>query len=96
MVDNSQYRKSEREGVYCCPQIGHNAQIGKNCFLCGHVALGGSSTLGEYVVMGGKSAVADHISVCSKVPTIDDLQVFCITRICFDFFNSQSRNMGNS
>jgi UDP-3-O-[3-hydroxymyristoyl] glucosamine N-acyltransferase len=48
-------------------QIGHNVIIGDCCFLCGHVALGGSSELGRYVVMGGKSAVADHVTVCSKV-----------------------------
>ena len=48
-------------------QVGHNVVLGRCCLLCGAVAVGGSSTLGDYVVMGGKSAVADHCSVVSKV-----------------------------
>ena len=36
---------------------------GSRCLLCGHVALGGSSTLGDGVVMGGKAATKDHVSV---------------------------------
>ena len=44
-------------------QVGHNALLGTGCLLCGHVALGGSSELGDYVVMGGKSAVKDHVKV---------------------------------
>jgi len=46
-------------------QIGHNAVVGDHCILCGHVALGGSSSLGDHVVMGGKSAVADHVEVAA-------------------------------
>ena len=47
-------------------QVGHNAHVGEHCILCAHVALGGSSTLGERVVMGGKSAVADHVQVAPR------------------------------
>lgn len=46
-------------------QIGHNAIVGDHCILCGHVALGGSSSLGHHVVMGGKSAVSDHVEVAA-------------------------------
>ena len=40
---------------------------GSRCLLCGHVALGGSTTLGDGVVMGGKAATRDHVSVASNV-----------------------------
>ena len=62
-------------------QVGHNAQLGENCILCAHVALGGSSSLGERVVMGGKSAVADHVTVAphsriaAKAGVIKDIEV---------------------
>ena len=46
-------------------QIGHNAVIGRACILCGDVAMGGSSSLGDRVILAGKSAVKDHASVCS-------------------------------
>ena len=39
----------------------------RRCLLCGHVALGGSATLGDGVIMGGKSAVKDHVSVAAGV-----------------------------
>lgn len=48
-------------------QIGHNAQLGRDCMLCAHAALAGSSTLGDSVVMGGKSAIKDHVRVASGV-----------------------------
>jgi UDP-3-O-[3-hydroxymyristoyl] glucosamine N-acyltransferase LpxD len=48
-------------------QIGHNVHVGKHCMLCAHVALAGSSSLGDHVVMGGKSAVRDHVRVASGV-----------------------------
>lgn len=48
-------------------QVGHNAHVGAHCLLCGHVALGGSSTLGDHVIMGGKSAVRDHVRVAAGV-----------------------------
>jgi UDP-3-O-[3-hydroxymyristoyl] glucosamine N-acyltransferase len=38
-----------------------------NCLLCGHVALGGSSTLGDGVIMAGKSAVKDWVSIAAGV-----------------------------
>ena len=48
-------------------QIGHNVLIGRQCLICAHAALGGSSELGDRVIMGGKSAVSDHVKVCSNV-----------------------------
>ena len=35
--------------------------------LCGHAALAGSCTLGDYVVVGGKAAVANGILIGSRV-----------------------------
>ncbi|PKP71684.1 MAG: UDP-3-O-(3-hydroxymyristoyl)glucosamine N-acyltransferase [Alphaproteobacteria bacterium HGW-Alphaproteobacteria-4] len=48
-------------------QIGHNAQIGRDCLLCGQVAIGGSARLGDRVVLGGKGGVSDNISVGDDV-----------------------------
>ena len=48
-------------------QIGHNVLVGRGCLLCAHVALAGSSELGDRCVLGGKSAVADHIKLCGGV-----------------------------
>ena len=48
-------------------QIGHNVVIGRACILCGDVAMGGSSTLGDRVILAGKSAVSDHVKVCDDV-----------------------------
>lgn len=44
-------------------QIGHNVKIGKDCLLCAHAAVAGSSVLGDRVVLGGQAGVADHITL---------------------------------
>lgn len=48
-------------------QLGHNVRVGRSCLLCAHVALGGSSHLGDFCVLGGKSAVADHVTLTDRV-----------------------------
>ena len=57
-------------------QIGHNAQVGKACILCGGVALAGSAKLGNYVVMGGHSGVNNHIEVGDGVQIAGQSAVF--------------------
>jgi UDP-3-O-[3-hydroxymyristoyl] glucosamine N-acyltransferase len=42
-------------------QIGHNVRTGKDCLLCAHAAVAGSSVLGDRVVLGGQAGVADHL-----------------------------------
>ena len=44
-------------------QIGHNCQLGRGVLICGHVAIGGSSRLGDYTVFGGKSGMGDNMSL---------------------------------
>lgn len=48
-------------------QIGHNVRIGRDCMLCGHTAVAGSSVLGDRVVLGGKAGVIDHLIVGDDV-----------------------------
>lgn len=44
-------------------QIGHNCQLGRGVLICGHVAIGGSSKLGDYTVFGGKSGMGDNMTL---------------------------------
>jgi len=46
-------------------QVGHNVHIGVGVLLCAHVALGGSSTIGDYCILAGKAAVADHVTLAT-------------------------------
>ncbi|MCS7199909.1 MAG: UDP-3-O-(3-hydroxymyristoyl)glucosamine N-acyltransferase [Caldimicrobium sp.] len=39
-------------------QVGHNVNIGKECLLVSHTAIGGSVTLEDYVMLGGQVGVA--------------------------------------
>ncbi len=43
--------------------IGHNVQIGRNCFIAGQVGFAGSSRAGNGVMMGGQAGVADHVAI---------------------------------
>ena len=44
-------------------QIAHNVQLGRGVLLCAHVAVAGSSKVGDFTVMGGKAAISDHLEV---------------------------------
>lgn len=48
-------------------QVSHNVRIGRDCLLCGHSGVAGSSVLGNNVVLGGQSGVADHVQVGDRV-----------------------------
>lgn len=48
-------------------QVGHNAQIGPSCVLCGQVGVAGSSRFGAGVVLGGQVGVADHVTLADGV-----------------------------
>ncbi len=41
-------------------QIGHNVEIGKNCILVSHTAIGGSAVIEDYVILGGQVGVAPY------------------------------------
>ena len=43
-------------------QIGHNVRISRNCVLCGHTGLSGSTIVGDGVMFGAKAGIADHIN----------------------------------
>jgi UDP-3-O-[3-hydroxymyristoyl] glucosamine N-acyltransferase len=44
-------------------QIGHNCHLGQGVILCGHVAIGGSSHIGDYSVFGGKSGMGQDMKI---------------------------------
>jgi len=44
-------------------QVGHNCEFGRGVILCGQVAIGGSSSLGDFCVFGGKSGMGDHMKL---------------------------------
>jgi UDP-3-O-[3-hydroxymyristoyl] glucosamine N-acyltransferase len=44
-------------------QIGHNAQIGKHCVLCGMVGISGSARIGNYVTVAAGAGVAGHLEI---------------------------------
>ncbi len=48
-------------------QIGHNAQIGAFCIICGQVGIAGSTTIADGTMLGGQVGIADHISICKGV-----------------------------
>lgn len=48
-------------------QIGHNAQIGAFCIVCGGAAIAGSTKIHDKVVIGGACGIADHIEIVSGV-----------------------------
>ena len=50
-------------------QVGHNAQIGRDCLVCGQAGVAGSARIGDRVVLGGRTAVSDHIVVGDDVVT---------------------------
>jgi len=44
-------------------QVGHNVVLGRDCLLCAHAAVAGSSVLGARVILGGKAGVADNLVI---------------------------------
>lgn len=50
-------------------QIGHNVIMGRDCLICGHVAVAGSARIGNNVVLGGMTGISDNIFVGDRVIT---------------------------
>ncbi len=48
-------------------QIGHNAQIGQNCLICGQAGVAGSAQIGDRSIIGGASAISDNITIGEDV-----------------------------
>jgi UDP-3-O-[3-hydroxymyristoyl] glucosamine N-acyltransferase len=46
-------------------QIGHNAEIGEDCLICGKVGISGSVQIGDRVMLAGGVGVADHVTIGS-------------------------------
>jgi UDP-3-O-[3-hydroxymyristoyl] glucosamine N-acyltransferase len=50
-------------------QVGHNVTMGRDCLICGHVAIAGSARIGNNVVLGGMTGISDNIFVGDRVIT---------------------------
>lgn len=48
-------------------QVGHNVRVGRDCLLCAHAAVAGSSILGDRVVLGGQAGIGDHLVIGDDV-----------------------------
>jgi len=44
-------------------QIGHNVQIGRNCFIVAQVGIAGSVIIEDGVMIGGQSGIAGHLTI---------------------------------
>ncbi len=47
--------------------VGHNAEIGRDCLICGQVGIAGSARIGDRVVLAGQCGVNDNIFVGDDV-----------------------------
>ena len=45
--------------------LGHNCEIGEDCFIIAQTGLAGSTIAGNHVIFAGQSATKGHISICS-------------------------------
>lgn len=43
--------------------VGHNCEIGENCFICAQVGIAGSTKVGDRVVLAGQVGIADHLTI---------------------------------
>ncbi len=57
-------------------QIGHNAQIGQGCILCGQAGVSGSSRIGDRVLLAGQVGVAGHFRIGDGVQVAAKSAVF--------------------
>ena len=57
-------------------QIGHNAQIGQGCILCGQAGVSGSSRIGDRVLLAGQAGVAGHFRIGDGVQVAAKSAVF--------------------
>lgn len=58
-------------------QIGHNCRLGKGVVLCGHVAIGGSTTIGDFSVFGGKAGCGHGITLGKGVQVAGGALINC-------------------
>ena len=47
--------------------LGHNVEIGEDCFIIAQVGIAGSSKIGNHCVLAGQTGITGHISVCDGV-----------------------------
>lgn len=57
-------------------QVGHNAQIGEGCILCGQAGVSGSSRIGDRVLLAGQAGVAGHFRIGDGVQVAAKSAVF--------------------
>ncbi|MEM6738709.1 MAG: UDP-3-O-(3-hydroxymyristoyl)glucosamine N-acyltransferase [Pseudomonadota bacterium] len=48
-------------------QIAHNVETGRDCLICGHAGIAGSTRIGDRCVFAGKAAAVDNITIGDDV-----------------------------
>jgi UDP-3-O-[3-hydroxymyristoyl] glucosamine N-acyltransferase len=47
--------------------LGHNVEVGEDCFLCAQVGVAGSTTVGNHCILAGQVGVTGHIHITDNV-----------------------------
>lgn len=47
--------------------LGHNVQVGEDCFICAQTGVAGSTTIGSHCILAGQAGVNGHISITDHV-----------------------------
>ena len=47
--------------------LGHNVQVGTDCFLCAQTGIAGSTTIGNHCILAGQTGVNGHIAITDNV-----------------------------
>lgn len=47
--------------------LGHNVEVGEDCFLCAQVGIAGSTTVGSHCILAGQVGVNGHIHITDNV-----------------------------
>jgi UDP-3-O-[3-hydroxymyristoyl] glucosamine N-acyltransferase len=58
-------------------QIGHNCQLGRGVIVCGHVAIGGSTRVGDFTTFGGKAGTGHDLTIGSACQIAGGALVNC-------------------
>ncbi|MEE3452128.1 UDP-3-O-(3-hydroxymyristoyl)glucosamine N-acyltransferase [Dialister sp.] len=47
--------------------LGHNVQVGEDCFICAQTGVAGSTTIGSHCILAGQAGVNGHINITDNV-----------------------------
>ena len=47
--------------------LGHNVEVGEDCFLCAQVGVAGSTKIGNHCILAGQAGITGHIHIVDNV-----------------------------